>query len=302
MYDSFLRDKVYQKLSKFHKTSDEKSTSQESKITLSHVYQQYLEHCTLQNFTKPTLQSKKRLLKIFKHNKIAYPDDFDQHALNKLFETWKQTPKDTLRKHIANIKAFLNYCIKRKLFKRDAYEALTFPNPKVNVRETVISEPDYLLLLQNAQDEDFKLYLQTLWETGCRPNEIVCLKKPDIDFEKGTAKIFQSKTQKYKTVYFTDELLEKLKNTTREWIFQGCGRQKEYYAKKFKDLKEKLRLPKGYCLYAFRHSFATRMLNKTKDLHLVSRLLGHSDIQITAKHYINRSDDDIRKQLLEVKK
>lgn len=93
----------------------------------------------------------------------------------------------------------------------------------------------------------------------------------------------------------------KLKNIKRERIFQGCCRQKEYYAKKFKDLKEKLRLPKEYCLYAFRHSFATRMLNKTKDLHLVSQLLGHSDIKITAKHYINRSDDDIRKQLLEVK-
>lgn len=110
MYDNFLRGKVYQKFSKFHKTSDEESTSQESKIKLPHFYQQYLGHCSLQNFTKATLQSKKPLLKVFKSNKIAYLDDFDQHALNKLFETWKHIPKDTLRKHIAKIKAFLNYC------------------------------------------------------------------------------------------------------------------------------------------------------------------------------------------------
>ena len=55
---------------------------------------------------------------------------------------------------------------------------------------------------------------------------------------------------------------------------------------------------KEYCLYAFRHSFGTRMMNKTKDIHLVSKLLGHSDISITAKHYINRSDSEIREKLL----
>ena len=42
------------------------------------------------------------------------------------------------------------------------------------------------------------------------------------------------------------------------------------------------------------------MMNKTKDIHLVSKLLGHSDISITAKHYINRSDSEIREKLLSI--
>lgn len=52
-------------------------------------------------------------------------------------------------------------------------------------------------------------------------------------------------------------------------------------------------MPHEYCLYGFRHSFCTKILNKTKDPHLVR----HADISITAKHYINRDTADIKKSL-----
>lgn len=89
-----------------------------------------------------------------------------------------------------------------------------------NVRETIISEQNYLLLRHHAQDEDFQLYLQMLWETGCRPS--------DMDFEEGTAKIFQRKTQKYKTVYFTDALLEKLKIQHRNGFFKAAAGRRNF--------------------------------------------------------------------------
>ncbi|MGL4388965.1 MAG: tyrosine-type recombinase/integrase [Brevinema sp.] len=141
--------------------------------------------------------------------------------------------------------------------------------------------------------------MMTLWETGCRPSEIINLKKSDIDFDKGSSKIFQNKTKKFKAIYLTDSLLSIFNEIENEYLFIGHDKQKEYYAKKFRDLRDSLNLNKEYCLYAFRHSFGTRILNKTKDIHLVSKLLGHSDISIIAKHYINRSDDGIRRKLLD---
>lgn len=140
-------------------------------------------------------------------------------------------------------------------------------------------------------------------ETGCRPNEIIGLSKRDIDFEKGIAKIYQSKTKRGKIVYFTDGLLKEFRNApSDEPFFIGQDKNKDYYTHKFRKLKEKLDLNPDYCLYTFRHSFGTRMLDKTKDIHLVSKLLGHTDISITAKHYINRSPEDIRAKLLEAEK
>ena len=133
-----------------------------------------------------------------------------------------------------------------------------------------------------------------------RPNEIVPLKKSEIDFEKGIVKVFQTKTKKYKTVYLTDELLTIFDSIQTEYIFNAYDKHKAFYGRIFKKLRNDLDMNKEYCLYAFRHSFGTRMLNKTKDIHLVSKLLGHSDISITAKHYINRSDSEIREKLLSI--
>ena len=194
----------------------------------------------------------------------------------------------------------MNFCIKKRYFKRDDYETIDFLMTKHNVREVVILEDDYKILLSNAKDDDFRLYMMSLWETGCRPNEIVPLKKSDIDFDKGIVKVFQTKTKKYKTVYLTDELLKEFENIKTEYLFNAYDKHKAFYGRIFKKLRNDLDMNKEYCLYAFRHSFGTRMLNKTKDIHLVSKLLGHSDISITAKHYINRSDSEIREKLLSI--
>jgi len=269
-------------------------------MPLKPIYTQYINQCELQNFTTHTMNGKKQLLQIFQDHRITYIEDLTQENFNRLIKSWDIIKKDTLRKHIANLKAFLNYCIKQKLYKRDDYEAITLPNPKVGIRETTIQEKDYTHIINSTKDDDFKLYMMSLWETGCRPNEITQLKKNDIDFDKGIAKIYQSKTKKYKTVYLTDDLLSIFDTIKNENIFSGYDKQKEYYAKKFKILKDDLDMNKEYCLYAFRHSFGTRMMNKTKDIHLVSKLLGHSDISITAKHYINRSDSEIREKLLSI--
>ncbi|MGL4388954.1 MAG: tyrosine-type recombinase/integrase, partial [Brevinema sp.] len=181
----------------------------ESKKPIKQIYQKYITHCELQKLSKATINGKLNLLSIFQKHEITYIEDLTQEIFNKLIKSWENNKKDTLRKHIANIKAFLNYCIKQKLYSRDDYETLTFPNPKVGVRDLVINEQDYLKLINHCKDNDFTLYLDTLWETGCRPNEITQLKKSDIEFNKGIAKIYQFKTKKYKTAYLTDLLLRK---------------------------------------------------------------------------------------------
>ncbi|MGL4562675.1 MAG: tyrosine-type recombinase/integrase [Brevinema sp.] len=56
-------------------------------------------------------------------------------------------------------------------------------------------------------------------------------------------------------------------------------------------------LNSAYTLYIFRYTFATNLLNKTNDIHLVSKALGHSNIIITSKHYANRSSKDIQERI-----
>ena len=304
LYNAYLLDKVQNKISQktiytnqAHQEIIQNPITEQKRHSIENTYNEYLELCKTQNLSKDVLYAKARLRTYLKSVKINYIEDIKQETINKLVNTHQ---KETANKHLRNLKAYLNFCIKKRYFKRDDYETINFLMTKHNVREVVILEDDYKILLSNAKDDDFRLYMMTLWETGCRPNEIVPLKKSDIDFDKGIVKVFQTKTKKYKTVYLTDELLTIFDSIQTEYIFNAYDKHKAFYGRIFKKLRNDLDMNKEYCLYAFRHSFGTRMLNKTKDIHLVSKLLGHSDISITAKHYINRSDSEIREKLLSI--
>ena len=136
------------------------------------------------------------------------------------------------------------------------------------------------------------LYLKVLYYTGCRPNEIVNLRRQDID-DNGAIKIYQSKVKKYKYVSVPPVILDELLQFNDK-IFDGFGKHIEFYSKKFRRIKLAMGLNIEYTLYTFRHTFATNLLNKTSDIHLVSKALGHSNIMITSKHYANRSNKDIQ--------
>lgn len=303
MYDNFLLSTIANKIkptkSTYQNNTNNMSTPKEKNkrrpYGLEKCYTEYLDLCESQKLSKGVIRFKNALLTHLKKENIKYVCDITQEVINHITKTFK---KDYSNKHIRNLKAFLNFCIKKKYYKREDYESLTFLMTKDSVRDIVIEENDYLKLIKHCQDDDFKLYMMTLWETGCRPNEIVSLQKKNIDFTRGTTKLYQNKTKKYKTVYFTDSLLKEFEKIETERMFHGYDKNDTHYSRKFKKLKDELELNQEYCLYAFRHSFGTRMLNKTKDIHLVSKLLGHSDISITARHYINRSDSEIRDKLI----
>ncbi|MCL6595842.1 MAG: tyrosine-type recombinase/integrase [Firmicutes bacterium] len=52
----------------------------------------------------------------------------------------------------------------------------------------------------------------------------------------------------------------------------------------------------GYSVHSLRHTAATRMLERTGDLQLVSRLLGHSSVAVTAR-YTLRGDSALRRAM-----
>ena len=171
LYNAYLLDKVKSKINKsqYHSNThphQESNQIEEPKTLIKPIYQQYLNQCKIQDFTTHTINGKTQLLKIFQDHKIYHIENLNQNTFNKLLKSWGSIKKDTLRKHIANLKAFLNYCIKQKLYKRDDYEAITLPNPKVGIRETTIQEKDYTQIIDSTKDDDFKLYMMTLWETG----------------------------------------------------------------------------------------------------------------------------------------
>ncbi len=80
--------------------------------------------------------------------------------------------------------------------------------------------------------------------------------------------------------------LFKINGLTNGCIFLGSIKNKDYYGKKFKKIKDVLELPSDYDLYLFRHTAATNIMDSYGDIYLTQKILGHSNIKTTEGHYV----------------
>ncbi|MGL4562441.1 MAG: hypothetical protein ACRCVW_01115 [Brevinema sp.] len=181
MYDNYLLSEITNKIAPTKSTHQELTDNMSNKIqkneqrrSIEKWYYEYLDLCESQKLSKGVIQFKKRLFTHLKKENIKYVTEINQEVINQITKTFQ---KDYSNKHVRNLKAFLNFCIKKKYYKREDYETLDFLMTKQNVRETIITESDYEKLIDYCKDDDFRLYMISLWETGCRPNEITGLKK-----------------------------------------------------------------------------------------------------------------------------
>lgn len=282
--------------------SHQKTRTSDEARTIISDYEAYIHICEMKKYAKPSIMVKKKNLELLNKNGINTYHDFSQNNIIALYNHLERDySNDSLRKFVAETKAFLNYSIKNGYFTRPEYEKLEFPVFQTAHRETIIAEQDFKVICDEIAikgDMDFLYFLKFLWYIGCRPGEALILKAKDVDLDNQVITIFQNKTKKrimsVIPISFMDEMKILVMNSKKYngYLFFGSSRNMEYYSKKFVKLKKRLELNLKYNLYTFRHTFATRLLNSTGDLELVSKALGHSDVSITAKHYINRSFDD----------
>lgn len=166
--------------------------------------------------------------------------------------------------------------------------------------------PDYSELLTSIVKSEGKVklkhlaFLSVLAFTGCRIGEAINLKWDDMDFKGRTVKIRQEKKKgeflrkiPVPSDFFWSlmgRLKERRRGSDRPFDFtQRNGRYVVY------SLTKKL-LKKRYRPHAIRHSYATYIMKKTKDLEVVRRLLGHSDYAII-RAYMNYSQEDLESEL-----
>lgn len=210
---------------------------------------------------------------------------------------------------------------------------LEFKNPFVfkrlkieEFKSTYYSEDEfykYLSVIDNPMD---KVLFSLLFYTGLRIGEATALTYNDVLNKNGT--ILIDKTRKYAQKYdgrnsigkpkteasvrniYIDKDLEQMILDYREltkskypnfddsWFIFGTSkpigfstlrRHNEIYANKAK-------LP-VIRLHDFRGSFTTNLFTYTTNIKVVSKLLGHSDVETTTKYYLKIKDDD-KKELI----
>ena len=140
--------------------------------------------------------------------------------------------------------------------------------------------------------------IRLLMLTGCRKSEILTLRWSDVDLDAGELHLADSKTgpRAVQLPPTAVELLEALpRRKDRPWVFPGNDRDGRYSGGGLDHAWRTVRAAAGLedvRMHDLRHSFASRALALGETLPVIGKLLGHSDIETTAR-YAHLAHDSI---------
>jgi site-specific recombinase XerD len=140
--------------------------------------------------------------------------------------------------------------------------------------------------------------LLVLADTGCRVGGLVHLRVQDVNLEQHSALVTE-KGEKIRTVYFMPVTAEALRcwldvrpTVDGDWLFPNLGPQKtwpqlteEAVGEALRRLKKVAGVTESVSPHRFRHGFAREYLRSGGDLATLSRILGHSSVEVTARYY-----------------
>jgi integrase len=131
-------------------------------------------------------------------------------------------------------------------------------------------------------------------DAGLRPDETIRMRWDHVLWDKNLIFNPYGKTEKSRRyVPLSDRVRNLLRvraqGATSIWVFPSSrkkGSHISYFpiAKRFGEVRKTLGLSKDLVLYSARHTFATDMLDKTGNLALVQKMLGHESITTTQRY------------------
>lgn len=150
-----------------------------------------------------------------------------------------------------------------------------------------------------AQGDREKALLELMLSTGLRVGEIAALKIEDIDFQTKRVHISEGKTDSaerdvYLTIRARNAIRKYIKKRTYGYVFRPTRNILDDNVQIGKGTIEKIAKEIGeragaHCkttVHVYRKTFASEKYRQTKDVKLVSILLGHASTAITEKYYL----------------
>jgi site-specific recombinase XerD len=151
----------------------------------------------------------------------------------------------------------------------------------------VLNKNQILNLIESTENLKHKLIVEMLYSTGLRLQELINLKRKDIDFDNNTLFVKQGKGKKDRITIISENIkLDLLKYYSTytfktDYVFEGrSGRYSKKAVQAVLDLLGK-KLKIKVHPHMLRHSFATHLLESGTDIRLIQKLLGHNELNTT---------------------
>jgi integrase len=198
----------------------------------------------------------------------------------------------TINDHLKTLSAVLGYAEDQEYI-NERPRIRRFPEVK-KADKRAWSEKDVERLLEKVAEVAPHIYgmVVCLAQTGMRKGEVINLQWRDVDLEERVICIqphddWHPKGRRPRTVPITEALLPFLsrERASDTWVFPSPKTKRRYFSwpQRYFDLARKAAGLEGGP-HQLRHFYATHMVLMTRDLFLVSRLLGHAHYTVTERY------------------
>lgn len=254
----------------------------------SAVYQKLQQQVTLRGQSKSTLENYiGRIAKISLHfGKL--PEQITDDEINEYLCSLALSAKSPSRSNFKHAVYGLRYYF--RLIGQNK-RAISLPSLKEGTKLPVIFNRSELReLFRTPRLLKHRIVLTLIYSAGLRSLEVVNLKISDIDFERKTIHIRQSKFKKDRivplSVYMASGLQKYLSaEHPHVWLFNGKEPDGRYSARGLtwlmRETLKKTSITKDVNLHSLRHSYATHLLEDGLNIVTLKELLGHSNITTT---------------------
>jgi integrase/recombinase XerD len=252
------------------------------------VYKKMDQQVELRGQSRSTFQNYIRRIALISLHFKRLPELVSEDEINEYLVALARDPKSPSRSSFKHMVYGLRYYFRVMGMNK---KAIALPSLKGETKLPVILNHQELKALFKAPKLlKQRIVLTLIYSAGLRGREVINLKISDIDFERKTIHIRQSKYKKDRIVPLSNYMAKGLKKylaaeNPHIWLFNGKEANGQYSVRGLSwVLRENLKktsISKQVSLHALRHSYATHLLEQGVNIVTLKELLGHADITTT---------------------
>jgi len=266
----------------------------------------YRYYLRMRNYSERTIESYKEIIERFarylwlrRHSDpgklIFYWKDLDSARLDAKVAASEQEVTDflsflsslrsyqprTFQRIISTLSSFYRFLKLQKVVDNNPLADLE--RPRVKDKELIYMKHSQVLdLLAKIEDPRDRLVVRTIYATGVRVSELCGIRIEDIDFGGQTIRV-KGKGGKIRTVFIDGDTLDEIRGFIGERregpLFPGqmgkpvSPRTVQFIFRQY--------APAGITPHKLRHSYASELYSRSRNLRVVQENLGHSSIKTT---------------------
>ena len=245
------------------------------------------------------------LVRFFQREPVSLVDEGRIEAYNTWHRREHEVREVTLRHDLHALSKLFGFAVKQEWARDNPVRNVDIPSDADAVGIHVVTRAEEVRYFQCARGNLADI-AHIILNQGMRPDEVMSLRKTDVDLERRRLHVRKGKTRAARrTLDLTSEsasILGKRLRTDSEWLFPSRGKPGEHLAR-LNGTHDRVCTAAGlqFVLYDLRHTFATRMAEAGVDLATLAAILGQESIRMVQR-YVHITAEHKREAMLKYEK